>query len=129
MTLDDLLALPDTDLNRFVAERVMWWEMQNSAYWNIAGGLVCLLRDWSPASDHNDAARVMEEVERRVVDVRIRFANAIRELTGARKTSLGWETSWLVLRATPRQIAAAAIRAAEVLGRVRELEQRAALER
>ena len=88
MTLQDLLALPDGELNRRAAAAMGWDDC-----W-----------DRHPATDHNDAARMRQECDRPLA-----FAAWLLRIVsgGSHSGPIGLHDLSKVANATPREITAA----------------------
>lgn len=104
MTVPELLALPDADLDRACAEAMGWESLVIGDYhyyardnseeeWN----------DWRPSRDRDDTATMLEEVERR--GLTFKFDMALGDCLNLSDEQPAY---YLVANASPRILAACA---------------------
>jgi len=110
MTANDYLKLPNEEINRLVATRIMDWHDRDgkSMWWwrkgiNSSAGKI---EDWNPATDDNDIRLVRDRIAE--LGLQRLFVNHLAELTYSGDSSVWY---WEAINATPRQQCAAALAA------------------
>lgn len=129
--LDELKAMSATEINRIVAEKVMGWNYEGFCRrgpvfldscgiqhecQGVGGGIKSL--SWNPSTDHNDAAMVRAEIERRglVKQFVSVFWQCIdsQKVIGVSSEDYSSTCQWLKINATPRETCIAALLTVEV---------------
>lgn len=138
MTPTEIKLLEGRELDVAVAERVMGWPHigPNDPYRPFRekyGGIICegvprnfleigvIPDDWHPSTDHNAAAAVLEEIEKRGLPTINRFVPQLIQLikddpSGHTTEDLSYGIEWGLVTATSAEICKAAILCVENRG-------------
>ena len=120
MTAADYLKLPNEEINRLVATRIMDWHDRDgkSMWWwrkgiNSSAGKI---EDWNPATDGNDIRLVRDRIaELGLIDEFVRAlaptGNRLFAYVPMPKCNPSNVIDWLLIDATPKQQCAAALAA------------------
>jgi len=111
MTLTELKALPNAELDRRIAVEVCGWiNWPPSRFWmDSEGGVAGDIREFSPSADRNDLDRVEQEIERQ--GLVLQYTDRLCDVLKIDYDDYPWKIQWAIRRTSPRDCCIAAIMA------------------